>query len=131
MRVYRVLFAQFAAALVLSIADIYFGINRSYYYYYWWFDILTHFLGGMWAGLFCIWLLSKRNRPASFWLWLTGVLIIGVGWELFEAGTGLTEFPADTFDTVKDIFVDVAGALSVYFTAAFFGRRSPGDILRK
>ncbi len=116
------MFAQFAAALVLTVADVYFGIVRFYYYYYPWFDNVTHLLGGMWAGFFCTWLLSKRGL-FNVWYCVGGVFLIGVAWEIFEASFGLTQFPADTFDTGKDIVVDIIGGVAAYAIAAYSRRR--------
>jgi hypothetical protein len=98
----------------------------EFYYLYWtfrWFDIVTHFLGGVWVGLGGLWLWfysgyirtpSLPNKHLYLIALFLGV-IVGVAWEGFEyivwiwSGTGL---PVNYFgDTALDLCIDVVGAL--------------------
>ena len=104
-----VLVAQLIAAILLAVLDVYFGISRSYYYFFTWFDIVTHLVGGLWAGFLAAWLFVLLRKPPRFFPCLMVIIVIGVGWEIFEATTGITNFPADALDTIKDLIMDTLG----------------------
>lgn len=98
----------------------------EYYYLYWifrWFDMVTHFLGGVWLGVAGLWVwfysgyIRKPSLPEKniFLIALLSGVLIGIVWELFEygvwqwSGSGL---PANYYgDTVLDLCVDILGAL--------------------
>ncbi len=101
-------------------------IVAEYYFLYWrlpWFDIVTHFLGGIWVGLAVIWFYyySGYLRPPVFpgknmvWTVLGLGLAIGLLWEGYEVAVWLLSgagLPSPYMpDTVLDIIVDVAGVL--------------------
>ncbi|KKS86003.1 MAG: hypothetical protein UV60_C0004G0080 [Parcubacteria group bacterium GW2011_GWA2_43_11] len=50
----RILKLLFIVIWVLALVHM----TAEYYYLYWtvrWFDILTHFLGGLWVGIAVVW----------------------------------------------------------------------------
>jgi hypothetical protein len=108
------------------------------FYLYWtfrWFDILTHFMGGIWVGLAGLWVwyysgyIREVRRPTSraILVALGAGFVIGILWELFElvvwilAGTGLPSNYGP--DTLLDLIVDMAGALAGFGLWRFLARR--------
>lgn len=98
-------------------------LSALYFFWYWsiwWFDILVHFLGGVWIGgmALLIFFLGKSDTKllktsSAYILSVVAVLVIGVLWEVFE-------FSLDTFiifqtndisDTISDIGADIAGGV--------------------
>ena len=88
-----------------------------------WFDMPMHFFGGAWTGMAAIFFvytyivprysaLSIKRRIA---VTLSIVLIVGLGWELFEFVLGRMTYInfGDITDTVTDLFLDVLGASCV------------------
>lgn len=101
------------------------GIHISAYTDIWWWDILLHYLGGIWVALSGFWyfyysgIIKNHPRTTVDFLITTivPVLIIGGAWEIFEYVAGITFIlPGEhyEFDTIGDFFVDTAGALTVY-----------------
>lgn len=98
-------------------------------YFYWtisWFDILMHLLGGYLIGLIALYLLVNfldkeiiSNRKISLILVLSFVLIIGLGWELWEVFMNFTDILEDRLDTAIDIVMDTIGG---YF-AFLYGKK--------
>lgn len=79
-----------------------------------------HAIGGFWSGLFVIWLFAYRDlsneSPAKLILKiLFGVLLIGIGWEIFEFSANnyiaANLFLANPLDSISDIFFDLSGGL--------------------
>lgn len=115
------------AFFVLFLTGLLHFIGAQYflYWHFWWFDILLHFLGGVWVAATCFWLyyfsgLVKVQviSPRYFFLVpFVGALIVGVAWEVFEYLTGLTfVIPGIDYkvDTICDIGMDVIGGMVVY-----------------
>lgn len=119
------------AVLVCVIATLHFlAINYYLYWMFWWYDIIVHFLGGVFVGLLALWLryfsgyLGAHAVPALSQVLLfvgVSVLVIGVGWEVFEWVTGET-FRAEGYwqDTIVDVVLDLLGG----FVATGFFQRS-------
>lgn len=79
-----------------------------------------HFLGGFWLGLASIYLFSiKENSLKSILKILFIVLLIGIGWEVFEIYIDkfITQNSFDFLDTISDLLFDLLGGLSaiLYF----------------
>jgi hypothetical protein len=104
-------------------------MSAEYYYLYWifrWFDIVTHFLGGVWVGLAGLWIWfysgyvrapSVPNTHAVLVALITG-FVVGVLWEMYEyivwqwSGFGL---PINYYgDTLLDLCIDIIGAFGGY-----------------
>ncbi len=101
----------------------------SLYFMLPWFDSMMHFLGGLALGALFLWfsLFLKRyvrllSAVPTNLLVLCFVLLIGVGWELFEYIYDIT-YPVFTtygFDTAKDLVVDIFGAWLVVWLYAHY-----------
>ena len=117
------------AMLVCAIALMHgAAIVFSLYWTLWWYDIVLHFLGGIFIGLLVLWvrLLSGYFSAPSF-LWSPGRLflftlfwtfIIGVGWEVFEWLAGNTwSIEGYWLDTTLDVVLDLIGGIAgfLYF----------------
>jgi len=113
---------SYSLVAVIAIAVV--NAIATYFYLYWtvwWFDNISHFLGGLAMGLFTFWIF-RRGYPLFQplgWVRLVSViiffvLIIGVGWEIFEYLFDLAEAQiGETYwqDTAYDIVADTLGAI--------------------
>lgn len=108
-------------ALILVLATLHtVAIQLHFYWIYWWFDILTHFLGGLWAGFTFIWLfffsgLGREKEISTgkiFVKVILSVLVLAFLWELFELvlRENLTE-PNYLSDTILDMIMGLSGAV--------------------
>lgn len=77
-----------------------------------------HFIGGVWLGVVFVWLCAFRKLPLTlnfpFVLRLIlSVLIVGVGWEVFEYYfiNYMAQNNFDVVDTVSDLVLDISGGL--------------------
>ena len=108
----------------IFIADI-IAQKLHWYFSIWWFDMVMHFLGGFWVGLFFIWFFSIKDLPifqlslekADFKLIMKTILFVlsfGILWEFFEIFTHnyIAHDPFNILDTTSDIFFDLAGGVS-------------------
>lgn len=114
------------AYLIIFIFIANFLANKFYWYYsIWWFDMLMHFIGGVWLGLVFVWFFKKRevslhlDFPLIFKS-IAWVLLVGILWEVFEfyfinyvAGQSF-----DRADTISDLLLDLSGGILVvlYFS---------------
>jgi hypothetical protein len=104
-----------------------FILNKVANLFFWytsivWFDMLMHFLGGVFVALavgsvLAGYLKNTENKKV-FWIILASVLVVGLGWEVFEFSvqeivkvTGLADVP----DSVSDLFFDALGAAAGTF----------------
>lgn len=98
------------------------AIRFNLYYSIIWFDVVVHFVGGVFAGLWALQIFLYRNigdtmAPSRTKIFLTailGSLLLGLFWEIFEWSTGLIFTAKSTyaFDTVLDFVADVAGGIA-------------------
>ena len=108
--------------LVASVLILVFDVLASILYLYWtiwWFDIFMHTFGGLIIGLCILWILQKLSTkvPLYLYIWLVvlGVLVVGMGWELFEVFTGITDISKDLIDTIQDLICDTLGGLIAFW----------------
>ena len=92
-----------------------------------WADILLHFLGGFFVAMFFVDFLHRalkveRSLLSDLIIILGASLLVGVVWEIFEYCLNFILPSAvdlfrggDLFDTLKDLIVDTAGALTLFF----------------
>ena len=118
----EVLFVSFALIILIGVLNIW-ALNNFWYWVYWWFDILMHFLGGLWVGVMAIWvyylsgllgkpLITKKNVLI---LSFVSVLVVGIGWEVFEIFIKETiNEPGFIIDTLGDLLFDLLGAFVAY-----------------
>lgn len=85
-----------------------------------------HLLGGFVIGLIAVFILLNHfrmgvleDKKVTLILVLSFVLIIGLGWELWELFFGLTNILEDKLDTVIDLVMDFIGG---YF-AFLYGKK--------
>ena len=111
-------------------------------YSIWWIDMLVHFLGGFWQGIFFFWFFSMARLPffrrlikdldrQTLWQAFLFVIFIGVSWEAVEFLTnnyiGLEPFSA--LDTVSDIFFDLSGgAAAILYSLHRIGQIKPNRV---
>lgn len=111
---------SFLATVLVAIVNF---LAATFYLYwsYWWFDNVTHFLGGLAIGLFGIAILkyfynlSQSKFKNILLITALIVLVVGIGWEIFEFYTGTTNPSAgETYlgDTMGDLLADLLGAFS-------------------
>jgi len=109
------------ASLALLIALLQFLATRYFLYWeFWWFDIVMHFLGGLFIGVSYLWLLRfeasaqlQKRVPvlvSSFF----AVFLVGILWEIFEYVTGMYVETGYTLDTMLDLTMDIVGMMSAY-----------------
>jgi len=109
-----IIFLIFAGlfALVHSMA-----MAASLYWYFWWFDIFMHFWGGWLFGL-GVHALSTlrflRMNPTTKTV-LMIILVIIVGWEVFERYAGLYDPMVYVIDTTQDLLLGLSGGLLAHF----------------
>lgn len=107
----------------IFLADI---LAKHFYWYFsiWYFDMIMHFLGGVWAGLFFIWFfygsgLDSKSLASKVIKIFLFVLVVGVIWELFEifANNHIAQEPFNALDSASDVFFDLAGGgmAAMYF----------------
>jgi len=115
---FRFIFGLIALIAILHILAIEFYL----YWTLWWFDVLIHFLGGLWIGLSVLWFVFLSGYVTRFQLQYTNaliltllsIIIVAVGWEVFEF---FVESPLEEnymFDTITDLIMGTFGALSGY-----------------
>lgn len=118
----RVRLLHILALLVCAIAVLHIAATIFYLYWeFWWYDMLLHFLGGMFIGLLVLWLrffsgyistpafLSARHAFLFTLFWL---VVIGIGWEAFERALGHTwSLEGYWLDTSIDVALDIIGGV--------------------
>src|SRR3989344_3428163 len=114
----KLLVAQLVILAVLLFVVLY-GIAHDYLWSIFWFSGLAHFLGGIWAGIFGIWVFRSSDASPRLFYCIGVALALGICWELFEVVIGATHFPADTIDTVQDIMMDIVGGAIAGLTVRY------------
>lgn len=108
------------AGVGLLIAILHRGaITSSWYWQYWWMDVIMHFLGGLFVGLVALWFFYAvlKKPPVSFRMFglvLGFVLLISVGWEIFEYAAGVFILEDPFPDTFHDLILDTFGGVVAY-----------------
>ncbi len=114
----------FIFILIVIIAFLnYIALENFLYWRFWWFDILMHFLGGFWVSLTALWLFYfssfvknyRKNLIDIFIISLTSVLVVGIGWEVFEFVIETSFSNNYVADTILDLIMDVVGSLVITF----------------
>lgn len=103
-----------------------FFINIIAHKFYWYssvsyFDMIMHFMGGFFLLLAIAYVFPPKDnhsRTKSLVFLLSGVLIIGIAWEIFEYifNNFLGGQAFDILDTLSDLFFDMLGS----FLATFY-----------
>lgn len=111
MRLYWLFTALVLAALLALLQHM--ALEYLLYWRYLWFDTLMHFLGGATVASFGIALLEKHRA----FVFLGGMLLIAVGWELFELAINAQREANFVFDTSLDLLMDACGMALAYIGA--------------
>ncbi|HEY4513745.1 MAG TPA: hypothetical protein VJH69_00265 [Candidatus Paceibacterota bacterium] len=115
-RARNLLFAQFGVIAIVGGLHIVGTVN----FLYWrlpWFDLVTHVLGGLWAGLFAAWILALKNKLPRMIFCVAATFLLGIIWESFEATNGIINLPKESLDTTKDLLMDTVGGLLAFYVA--------------
>lgn len=113
------LFAAQAVVLVTTAILHAAGLFLFLQWYFWWYDIMLHFLGGLWVALAFQWYAHSRAQTILIVPTLVVVLFVGIGWEVFELAVGAPREDAFMFDASLDILMDVLGGVVGYAGAAY------------
>jgi len=114
----------FGLFLIFAIALLHISaLNNYYYWIYSWFDLLVHFLGGMWVAVMALWIYffsglfrkPKMSKVIIFWLSFLAVLSTSLLWEIYEVNIWrhLSE-PDFIVDTITDTLAALAGSYMAY-----------------
>ncbi|MCI5108736.1 MAG: hypothetical protein MRY49_02715 [Candidatus Pacebacteria bacterium] len=116
---------RFKLAIIIGSLGLIIAILHAsaiYLFLYWdipWFDLLMHFLGGLWVGLLGLWFLALvlpekgiLEGKNVIYIALSSAVVVGVAWELFEYYTGLSILEYNFWqDTITDLLMDSAGGV--------------------
>ena len=109
----------FTPSIVVMIVVVALHWLASLQGFYWtvgWYDIMMHFLGGLWTFLFGMWAFSAHPK-LSFYVTVKNMLlfvfVVGILWEAHELYFGFASFahPDYWIDTPQDMFFDMLGAI--------------------
>jgi hypothetical protein len=92
------------------------ALTFSLYWYYWWFDILMHFWGGVLLGLLFYIVIKSRwfnLKPKTLFI-VSFLLVVTLGWELFEWLIKSISNVNYVTDTITDITMGLFGGLLVH-----------------
>ena len=119
---------RFLFALIIFVALLHIAALELYFYWtLWWFDVLVHFLAGLWVGLGALWLIFlsgyitrfRLSHHSALFTALIPIAVVGIGWELFEVWAGVPIEKKYLSDTVVDLSMGILGALSGYIYVIF------------
>ena len=132
MLVKRLLIASFVLIAVIAVLHI-LALEHDWYFLYRWLDFIVHLLGGAWIIVSIFWITFKteshfeRGVEAEYaFIALLSVLIISIGWELFEIWIGNTSLTVPHYwnDTISDLTADVVGGAIAYILVLRAKQRS-------
>ncbi len=114
-----VLFALLGSTAVAVALVHYLALTYFLYWQYVWLDIFMHFFGGATIGMLFLAILAFLPRFQSwntFARALLFVLIVGIVWECFEIGAGISiHEPGFIADTAIDLVMDLIGGAVGYY----------------
>lgn len=89
------------------------------FWIFWWFDMPMHFLGGIFVGFLVVYSVPSffyKKNVHTFFIFLLVSLIIGLGWEFFEASMDILFKSKHTnfLDSLSDLSFDLAGSIVSY-----------------
>lgn len=109
------------AIMIFSIFFINIIAHKFYWYSsIWYFDMIMHFLGGFFLLLAVAYVFPPKennSRTKSLVFLLSGVLIVGIAWEIFEYifNNFLGRQVFNISDTLSDLFFDMLGGIIATF----------------
>lgn len=108
----------FIAALIVSALLAALHAWATAHFIYWqhiWFDLPMHFLGGLTTGVVLVAFFGKFSPR----LFVAGVVVVAVGWEIFEYVFGLPRESNYALDTMIDLLMDTLGAVLAYVASRY------------
>jgi hypothetical protein len=122
----RIFILQFIIIAMVALIHI----SALNYYLYWkfeWLDLVTHFLAGMWVSLISFWTLKYLVVDNDFTAVkvFAAVLVISIGWEVFELLAGMSPEKNFIFDTSLDLAMDAVGAFTGFMLSKKLVLRDP------
>src|SRR3989344_5035310 len=92
------------------------------FYFYWtlgWYDYMMHFLGGFTLSILGVWLWGSERSLKSFLIVFLGVMILAIGFEIFEYLNNLNYLIPQNYitDTTHDLIAGAFGAALAYWLA--------------
>lgn len=93
----------------------YVAVQNYWFWTYRWLDTPMHLLGGFALASLLVAFLF-HFRPYHF---LAGMVIVAVGWEVFEYALGLPQPVNYVLDTAHDLLNDTVGASVAYLLARY------------
>ena len=118
------LFSIILLILIYVIFSLDLAANQYFLYWrFWWFDIVMHFLGGLWIVLLSYYIFYLSGYFKKFNLKGKTILIlsffvlflVGVFWELFEYLVGAVPETGYALDTCSDLAMNIVGGGIIYF----------------
>lgn len=106
--------------ITLIVFVLHFLATKLYWYSdFWWFDMLMHFLGGVFIGILTLYVIFRTHKDIKMSpyiitkLTIISVFVIGFSWEIYEyVVQGFTgAILANPLDSISDLFFDMAGGL--------------------
>jgi hypothetical protein len=116
----QILYLSFILILIINFLHLW-AIGNYFYWVYWWFDILMHFLGGLWVGITFLWTYTiffrddLLNRKKIFLMSFIMILLTIISWEIFELfiQNDLSD-PNFLSDTSSDMLLGMIGGSVAY-----------------
>lgn len=105
--------------LISLIASLHILALELYLYWLlWWFDILVHFLAGLWVGLMSLWIYYRsgffieptHSISRAFLVAAFSIAVISILWEFYEIIIGVPFEENYVQDTILDLVMDALGA---------------------
>lgn len=93
------------------------ALQLHLYWFFPWLDVPVHFFGGMWVVLTAVWLFTAAHTKAPFGIVVCILIMISIGWELFELWGGIPREANFAFDTSLDLLMDALGGFLGYAIA--------------
>ena len=122
---HRPLLVDLLVSAVIVAGLHYAALTFSLYWTTDWFDILMHFLGGFVIGLGAIFVFftsgyiaitqTVRHHRVAILIVVMSVLIVGLGWEVWELFVGFTDRFSELGDTILDVIMDTCGAFAAFY----------------
>jgi hypothetical protein len=78
---------------------------------FWWYDLVEHFLGGVWVAYAVVSALAYVGHQPRFIYIIAAITIVGILWEFFEVVIGMPREANYAFDTSIDLLMDVLGSI--------------------
>ena len=109
---FKLLLTTFFAAAAVAAVHLT-AIEHQLYFHLYWFDMLAHFLGGVFVALAAAVSLHLFGTRVTLFTGALAACVAGIGWEIFEYISG---FPTSVWmsyvaDTSKDLIIDVCGGV--------------------